>query len=509
MQQSAVLTKTLGILTLLVFLAFSPLSSAQNTPPASQGAIVALFTPFSFFEKSLHSIMTSYSTQDQAAFPDQVVSVDGLNWHISGISYSIQSEFTEGKLLPQSYEIQSRNLKLSISVQKISVDQVITTSQGGITLDVHVQATCAPLQLVQNAASASAQISYQFTPQSISTQVTQFNFQWPAQTWAISSLSCQGPAGIDSKIQAALASNLQSANTLKPYVQDALAAKIQDQVDSIVEQIKRPTPIFVPGNPLNLVLAFKQFQITKLGLISYGQITWNGIPDPSKVTPLGISDVPPELAGATEPVLITANQGWTNFIEAELAATPGTAHVSLNQQKSFAEILKSEFYEFFLWPDLLNYPAHAPFDLAIGTPQLTSLSWLADGTAQVEIAPAAWIEATRDNKVWNYVRLFGTALANIAPQISGGSFKLLARVRDSRIQYHFGADYVKAYRPNQFISSILVNQLSKNLETSFVFSNPLPSYDLGIIGVARFNGWVPINSGTHIAIPVQIVPPRI
>ncbi len=506
MRNSKLLTHAL----LLAFLThLAPVGASAFSAPSpttSQGAIVALFTPFAFFQKTLQSSMKSYVAQDQASFSDQVVNVDGLNWHISGLNYLIKSEFTQGNLAPESYDIQSRNLNIAVSIQRIWVDQIIRTNQGGISLDVHVQATCGPIQLLQNSAMASARISYQFSPQSISTEITQFNFQWPAQTWMLSSLNCQGPAGIDSKIQTALANNLQSADTFKPYIQNALSLKIQDQIDSIVEQIKRPTPIVVPGNPLNLALSFKQFQIAKLGLISYGQITWASNPEPNRITPLEISDVPAELANSTDPVLITANQGWTNFIEAELAATPGTARVNLNEQASFSKILKSNWLEFFLWPDLLNYYSNSQFNLAIGTPKLNSLIWLKDGTAQIQISPTAWIESNRQSKTWNYVRLFGQARAAIAPQIIDGTFKVMISVQNSSIHYQYGSDYINFYHPNQHISPMLINQLSKNLERSFVFSNPLPSYDLGWLGVARFNGWVPINSGSHIAIPVQIIP---
>ncbi len=490
-----------SIINLVLAISFNTFSKPIAT--ASQGAIVALFTPFAFFEKSLQTMMTTYSTQDQSSFPDQTVNVDGLNWHISGIRYQIQSEFTRGNLQAQSYDIQSRNLKMSISIQHISVDQVITSNQGGITLDVHVQANCAPVQLNQNSATASARIDYKFSPQSISTQVTEFNFQWPKQTWVISSLNCQGPAGIDSKIQAALANNLQSADTMKPYIQNALSQKIQDQVDNIVDQIKRPTPIVVSGNPLNLVLSFKQFQISKYGLMAYGQITWNGVPDASQITPLGIHEVPAELQNATEPVLITASQGWTNFIEAELEATPITTRINLNSDASFSQFLKSNFYEFFLWPDLMNYSLNSPFNLAISTPKLNALTWLKDGTAQIQISPTGWIESLRQGKVWNFVKLFGQAKAHISPQIIDGVFKVVASVQNTSVSYQYGSDYISNFRPNQFISPLIINKFSKNLETSFLYSNPLPSFDLGPIGIARFNGWVPINSGTHIAIPVK------
>lgn len=508
MQKNIILTTLSALLLNIVFIQALGLTRAEAAlPPVSEGAVVALFTPFAFFETSLKSIMTSYSTQDQASFPDQVVNVGGLNWHISGITYNIQSEFTQGALQPQSYDIQSRNLKLSIVIHQISIDQILTTQAGGVTLDIHVQATCAPITLVQNAASAGAQISYQFSPQSISTQVTQFNFQWPVQTWSISSLNCQGPAGIDSKIQAALAQNLQSADMLKPYIQNALASKIQDQVDDIVGQIKRPTPIVVAGNPLNLLITFKQFQITKLGLISYGQITWNGIPDPTHITPLAMNDVPPELVGATDPVMITANIGWSNFIKAELAAATGPTIVNLNQQESFENLLKSNFFDFWLWPDLMNYGLSSPFNLAIDTPQPDSFTWLADGTAQLQSTASAWIQSVRQNKTWNYIRIAGKANVNIAPQITAGAFSVVANVHATNIRSQFGSDYITAFHPPQFLSPLIVAEISKNLNHSFVFSSPLPSYDLGPIGTARFNGWTPLAGGGLIAIPVKMSAP--
>jgi hypothetical protein len=492
----------------LLFLFVSNSLSAGNPPRSlktatEQGEIVALFTPFSYFEKAMQKIINSTSIQEHANLPNQIVKVDQLDWHINGVSYDIQTEFNPGTLTANTYEISSRKLKLAITIQQISVDQMITKVFGGVTLQIHVQATCAPVTLVQNSAQAAARVIYQISPQNISTHVDQLSLQWPSQSWIISPVSCQGPSGLDEQIRTALINQLQTADAVKPYLETGLSQKIQSGVEAALNQIKQPTPIAVPGNPLQLVLTFGQFQMTSSGLISYAALSWAGAPEFKNIRPLQLKEVPPEIVTSQTPILISSTEGWTDFIRAELLASPQETRVSLNDQQNFRQILASSFLEYFFWPDLLNYSKRAPFSLAIQTPDLQDLTWQANGTAQANLVTTAWMQSVRAKKNWNYIKLNGQAKAELTPQIKNGQFTLAAKITDTNLTEAFGPDYVKQFHPNTYVNKFFIDRISSSVETTFHFSNALPDLDLGVLGLGRFNGWLGLQNNL-IAIPIDI-----
>ena len=396
-------------------------------------------------------------------------------------------------------------LKLGITIQQIAVDQMITKVFGGVTLQIHVQATCAPVTLVQNSAQAAARVLYQFSPQNISTHVDQLSLQWPSQSWIISPVNCQGPSGLDEQIRAALIAQLQTADSVKAYLEAGLSQKIQSSVESALNQIKQPTPINIPGSPLQLALTFSQFQLTNSGLLSYAALTWAGSPDFKNITPLQLKDVPTELVTSQTPVLISSTQGWTDFIRAELLASPPVSRVNLNDQPNFRQILASSFLEYFFWPDLLYYSKNSPFTLAIQTPEIQELVWQTNGSAQANLISTAWMQSVRAKQNWNYIKLSGQAKADLNPQINNGQFVLSAKISDAQLSESFGPDYIKQFHPNTYVSKFFIDQISSQVQTSFNFANALPDLDLGVLGSARFNGWRGLQNNL-IAIPLEIKP---
>jgi hypothetical protein len=319
----------------------------------------------------------------------------------------------------------------------------------------------------------------------------------------ISPVNCQGPSGLDEQIRAALVAQLQTADSVKAYLEAGLSQKIQSSVEAALNQIKQPTPIIVPGSPLQLALTFSQFQLTSSGLLSYAALTWTGSPDFKNIRPLQLKDVPAELVTSQTPVLISSTEGWTDFIRAALVASPPVNRVNLNDQPSFRQILASSFLEYFFWPDLLYYSKTSPFTLAIQTPELEDLTWQANGTAQAKLGTTAWMQSVRAKQNWNYIQLSGQANANLNPQINNGQFLLSAKITEANLSESFGPEYIKKFHPNTYVNKFFIDQISSQVETTFNFANALPDLDLGVLGLARFNGWLGLQNNL-IAIPLEI-----
>ncbi len=487
----------------LVLLTTQSVADKNAAAATSDGTGVALYTPWPFFQESLRKMLSSYSTTAQQSVPDQLWKSHSLDWHISGISWSTQSAFKVGNKTANSYHLFSKNLKMAITVNKVWVDQIIQRVINGVTLNVHVQAQCEPIQLHQSNAEASATVIYDFSEQAIATQIADLQLHWPAGSWAISTIKCQGPAGLDQQLQDELENELKTAEPLLPTLQAGLEQTLQTNVNLLVQKLKLPTALTVPGAPLPLLLTFKNFQSMPSGLLVFGNLNWAGN-NVGQMTPLPLTRVPTQIKDSHVPVILTPTEGWSELIRAELAAAPPSQRLSLNQLPAFQSLLSHRLQQFFAWPDLLKYKKNDPFSAVIQSPTLGKLQWTTTGTLAMELKTSAWIQSVRAGQKWNYLHATTQGSASFIPQLSEGVFKIKAQALPTNLTYTFGEDYIKTFQPSTRISSSVTTKLSQMLQAPLLLSVQLPTLELGPTGTARFNGWQALPDDL-IAIPLKVI----
>ncbi len=485
-----------------------PLGDSVEAAP--QGSEVALYIPWPVFSDSVLTVLKNYTVNDQEALPDQTITVNELNWQASGITSTVTSGFVASEPNGNSYPVQSRNLAIGVTVQKLSIDQIVLKTIGSATVKVHIQAVCNPIQLVQTAAQARALISYTFSETSLSTDVSQFNLAWPANSWKVGSIVCQGPSGLDQELKNSLVQQLQTADAFKAYIQQKLSEKIQTEVDAVLTSLKSPTSIPLPKNPLPLRLNFSRFVASKSGLLIFGRLDWSEDGNAVSIRSLNLTDVPTELQGTAVPQLITLNHSWEDILESELVAYNQDTAFDLNSQPSFQELLESRVKQFFVWPDLHNYNGQSKFFFQLHTPSVQNISWQGDGSAQATVVTSGWIQSQRALpnhsggalQTWNYVLLNGTGQAKIQPAITHGLLTITAVASGTALKAKYGDEYVKTYSPNTYLAPKLLDTLKSALEKPYIQSVPLPAFSMGPLGSAKLNGWRAISNGL-LAVPVE------
>jgi hypothetical protein len=488
---------------LTVLTLFSGVSGrAETAANAYGGSEIAVFTPWSFFQKSLSTAVAN-NQNAQKDLGDLDVTLNGFNFHLGHVQWKLAADFAPGVLTPNSYELKSNHLAFTLSIDKISLNQTVEQVIGGVLVQVQVQADCGPLTMAQSSAQASARIGFQLGAGDVATHVDQFDLQWPTPSWQISALSCQGPAGIDLNIQTQLASALATSTAFKPMLQDELAKYLQDQVGGLLEKLKMPVTLPIDQSATPLALNFKNFQTVNGGVLTFGSLIWN---DKANVRPFALKDAPTGLA-SDAPILLTTQEGWTDLLTAQIAARPEWTAIDLRAQDFFMRVLNSRLLQFFLWPDLWNFSKSSPFTLAVGKPANLKLSWNADGSAKIAMDSFAWVQSLRKNKSWNIIGLSASASGKISAAIHDGQLSLQAQIQSSGLKGKFADDYIKAFNPNTWLATSLLqdffNKMGQNVGTTI----PLPALDLGILGSAKANGWNALSGGL-IAIPFQVSPAK-
>ncbi len=491
----------------LIFLqsVYSSSSAAAEDPPSNnyQGSEIAFFTPWAFFRQSLQNLLNrSQSIQKDLGSP--IWNLGPYQWHLNNAQWNMESSFNPALLDAQNYTLQSKTLNFTIKVEKLWINQTIQQSISGVNLNILVQAECGPLVLTQNQAGLQAQIGFEFSAQNILTQINQFSLQWPQQSWQISPFTCRGPSGFSETLRQDLMARLSSADEIRPWLQNILSQELQNQINVQLEKIKTPTvlpPLENGTSSANLKLSFKEFRKIDQGILSLGILSWGdeGM-DKSKIRPLGQL---PESFATQDSILITGQDAWTDLLKAEIQAQAMWTQFDLRKSQDFLNLLKSRFLQFFVWPDLWNFSKSSAFFLSIHQPEKLTLQWNKNGSANYQSVTSAWVQAPRDSQFWNYIYLSGNASGLLQPKINDGIVTLQSNAEIKNFKARFGSEYVKAYQPNTWLASGLLEDSLNQMGQSLSFSTNLPSLDLSNGGTATAQGWLPVSGGL-ITIPFKL-----
>lgn len=465
-----------------------------------QGAEIILFTPWSVFEKSL----SSYAGP-QKTFRKNIVStvwdIDQFHWNLSGINLDASSNFSTDQA-PGSIDFRSRSSQIRVSVQQIGIKQYVERLIDGVLVRVWVEAECGPLVLTQRSARLEGHISYQFGDRDVSTRLDRFTLQWPAQSWEIAPIRCTGPEGFPDYLAQELRNRLTTAEQVQPWIQDAFAQQIQNEVSTLVDKVKEPTALPVPEGSLPIELRFTRFETSDRGVLARANMIWDFSRTPARVRPLELHRFPNDLPKNQASILFYED-ALSDLIVAEVRNLPKWTTYNLNEQPEFMKLLNSCLLKLFVWPDLIHYNSKSPFWLRLARPEVTETRWAADGTLLLDFQEQAWVQSRREGFRWDYLSLQGAATGTVTPKINRGRLVLSAQVSATNFRVSFGKDYVAAFRPHQHLSKSVQEELLKQMNRQVTFEFRLPSFDMGPAGIARASSWWTLDAGLR-AIPLSI-----
>lgn len=467
------------------------------------GAQVGLFTPWSFVDQKLQQFFSSSSVQGIQQLGDFDVTFDPLTWHISQAQVQASARYQSGPLTPQSYDLATTNMNIVLTVQKMSVDQVIQKIINGTIVNIHVQATCGPFTLSQPAAEVYGQLGFQIAGSEVQTKINRFDVSWAPGSWSISDVPCTGPSGFDVTLKEQLIEQLKSGDTVQSFIPQALSEEIQRQVGAVLTELAKPHALPVSQSATPLTLDLQSLQASDAGILAIGDLVWSGNPDETDIRPLPVEAMPSAITESTAPVVISETATWNDLIQAQLKAGPPLIEIHLNQIKSFQRILDCRLLQLFLWPDLFHFKKYSRFDLEIQNPKGLGLQWQNNGSAILDVAASGWIESIRAGKLWKYLEMQGKFHGSATPQVTDGRLHLQINSTQSSIAVQFDRDYVKAFSPNQHLSASIQKNIKGYLASGISYDTDLPQFDLGPFGFARFNRWNSVAPG-WIGIPLSV-----
>lgn len=487
----------LGIITALLF-------SLQNVSATTSGSEVVLFTPWTFVRQKMVDSIANRTISDQQKFDKVDWQLNPWTPHLTGVQWDLKTQLDLVSLNSSGVTIKSKRLLSTISVKQLNLDQIVEREVSGVVLRVHVVAQCEAFTMSQSSAQMDLNLEYQFQPQRVVTRVNSFNLQWPANSWKVSAINCQGPAGFDKTVKDELTHALMSADLVKPWLQGLLANKAQSEADTLLTQISSPIPVNSDKSNLSMVLRFDHLKNSNDGILNYGSLVWDRKGDQANLSHLTMNGIPPAVAKSSRPVFVSSTDGWSNLIHAQLQARPAKFKLNLNRVKPFSDLLASPNQQSVVWPDLLFYTVNSPFTMLVDNPRTYDLQWLSDGTATLNTGVTGVIQSERDGRQWNYVDVTGNVIGKMKIQINDSKLSAGIAVSDSAFTAKFEPKYVQAFNANTKLDERVLQGLGAYVNQGFKYSSTLPTINLGFAGHAKFIGWSGISKDL-ILMPMSLI----
>jgi hypothetical protein len=487
----------------LFMLKFQPAHSATNSVPARKGAEILLFTPWTFLHDSVAQYFDNKTINDQRAFATQDWQLGEWTPHLTNLQSTLTAKSQLTGFTPHDLNLKSRQVSFKLSVEKITVDQVIERQVGGVIVDVHVKAECGPITMTQNSAQVDAKLSYQILPDGIQTHADLMKLAWGKGTWKVSAIKCQGPGGFDTAVRDELTAQLKDPDRIRPWLEGVLSAKLQAEADTLLTQFVKPIPVSVDKGLVPLMLVFHSLQNSASGVLASGSLLWSQNPGETDVFPLLNRAIPNDAASGKTPVVLTSTQGWSGLIETERRAKGPAFSVNMLKIKDFRDLLQSPTEESVAWPDLANYAYNSPFTMLIDNPSRYDLTWQADGTAALQSPADGVIQSVRAGRKWSYIHFTGTIGGQLKVGVSGGQLDAKVTVRRSSFDATFDPAYVRAFNANTHLDPRVMQGFQNYVKQGFDYSSALPAMRFGTLGTGVFNGWEGVSRDI-VEIPVLV-----
>ncbi|MEK7357372.1 MAG: hypothetical protein AAB250_13050, partial [Bdellovibrionota bacterium] len=238
------------------------LALAGDAGAASSAAFQAkLHVPWSLLQTRAQSAIEGEALARDVA--DRVVTAAELDWHLQGIHIDAKTPKAQATLGVSNADFVFPTVSTAISIQKIYVDQVVTREINGVTLNIHIQASCGPLSLSQDAAQGALHFALDWSTGSPQVQLSSLDLSWATGTWSSPEIPCEGPAGMGDMLRTEILAQLKDAGAFKPMLSSFLQEGIQPRLQSILDQVRQPISASTGKSKV-------QFQVGSLEVASTG-----------------------------------------------------------------------------------------------------------------------------------------------------------------------------------------------------------------------------------------------
>jgi hypothetical protein len=365
-----------------------------------------------------------------------------LNPRLKDVQLQITGQLGETQFNRLGLQTQGLDMTASLDIGELNVNQIVKIELNGNIISVRVEARCSGIRITIPRFQARASAVFVKERNYWRPELDGLDLSIPQAGWEVSTPRCTGLGGVGELITNRVTLALQDPQTLTPFLREWLAPQIQlvwnDLWQKLLDLSSNQLTILSMENP------------SDKGVLLLAELPLKT----SRVVPLPLireENLSPHL-----PQLVFSKASLEAILEDRLLALI-PQNYDLRQIEGFRTLQSSRLLQTFVWPDLRRFSGNTPF-YVVARPSDSTLS----------LTPSQNTDWQASLRVLGAVRTFvGLSPINYLDWGLSLQTKLTLRVDQSiltiktaqpttKMTMHFSGLYFLVYRPNQKLSSSIV-----------------------------------------------------
>lgn len=414
------------------------------------------------------------------------------SWNIGGeyqsFAENIEMNFAYGLKLeegqdPLTYQYRLHLEKGFLKIGKIKTDAVIVKNVGGVQATIYLKGECRNLMITtEDSLELTGNVRLGVRDHSLMASLLDLR-ALNEQNWEMSVESCEGPKGY----QQALEEQLREFISNKQKMQDVLLQPFQVQINKKVSDIQ--ARLFAEkqmslNSSVSVILHPKSVDLDEVT----GQLLISGL---VKTQLESASEVQKHVdALLTKEEFSKLSQNGFFISQKYISALTESLHDTGFFYKSYlaqsipglSSLFRSRLFQFFLWPDLMNFKRNAPFTFEVSSRQLPKIKWSSfhKGSAwySMDTTLSVLTRTPENTGAHEYGRFSSPFRAQTWMRVYEGQLALGFYKPQMNLQFRWSELYLKLFKPFQYISvNFFGNKISSSLN-DFRWKTKLPEIEM-------------------------------
>jgi hypothetical protein len=460
---------TIKQITKSVFVFAALLTSQQAFSSATVESEFELVLPKQFQQNLIEEkwkTLVNKEFQANWQFPDQTVSAqNGVQVQLSGLSLALKTQLQKPDLSTAETQLilQSKDLTAQMTIASISVDQWIEQTINGITGRFHLQASCS--NVVLNMKAGMGAFSVALSPEVASNvaggQVEDVSLSWQPDAWTVQAFSCTGADGFSDIVNEQISQiSMDSASFVNPK-KALLLSYLNEYIGKITFDFSTPRELVSARSDIKMSMVVDSFDDTNPEqMLAKGRVIMNFTRSSQTGTKtLTLSKDTPTYSKSSQ-AMIRLPGGLAKEIMTQAYSADSWVHQFYSSQVSgFSTVMNSRFMQWFVWPELMDYPKSSKFLFNVYSnkdPKITG-SGLKYG---VSLNLLSQMQAPKNGKYIPFMNFVVPFSSNVTVGIADSKASVKFTNTTMDLKYSWDTSYVKKYSPKtRFAASTIEGKI--------------------------------------------------
>ena len=393
-------------------------------------------------------------------FSDQQMVSQGVPVQLKGVNLNMRTYLQKPTLgnIGSLVSVVSKNLQAQVHISEVSVDHVIEKEVGGIIGRFRVQALCKDvvLNLTPGLGEFSVSVNPSVGSTSAKVEVKDVNLQWSAGAWKVSALSCTGVQGFEGLITEAVEAISNDSQSFVSSQKENLKKYVSDAIQGTSYDFSKARTLIVSRPDIQVVMMIDDYRdLGEQGIRARGHLEVSFLKAPDKEVQ-NLKLLKGEDGVSEKQAFLRLPK---DFIK-EMAMQAYSANSWMHQVDStsipgFATLMRSRFYQFFVWPALMSFPKHSKFTFDVFSNKNVEIQ--GEGLNYRIKAPIfARMNAPKGDQMVPFMNFSSYIDSKISMKLTGG--KLLTTMTSPALSLNsqWDANFLSKYSPSKRFSSSLI-----------------------------------------------------